>query len=201
MTRHGLRAILNIFYTESSTFYPDWLLYDVYQPLLFVNEQAEFSNGSIFYMPGLAQSWNVSANGYDYTFNLQKNVNFSDGNPLNSYQVWMAMYVWYYLSGNASAWFGGYPIFNMSNADFGQATISLINQSGLINPSTQALAVMTNSSWPIYVSSNDSIVFQLSLPYNQFLGLLETGFGQVFDSQWAMDHGGFGTATAYNSLL
>jgi peptide/nickel transport system substrate-binding protein len=177
------------------------LLYDVYQPLLFVNEQAEFSNGSIFYMPGLAQSWNVSANGYDYTFNLQKNVNFSDGNPLNSYQVWMAMYVWYYLSGNASAWFGGYPIFNMSNADFGQATISLINQSGLINPSTQALAVMTNSSWPIYVSSNDSIVFQLSLPYNQFLGLLETGFGQVFDSQWAMDHGGFGTATAYNSYF
>ena len=124
-------------------------------------------------MPGLAQSWNISANGYDYTFNLQPNVNFSDGNPLNSYQVWMAMYVWYYLSGNASAWFGGYPIFNMSNVNFGQATISLINESGLIDPSTQALALMTNSSWPIYISSNESIVFQLSLPYNQFLGLLE----------------------------
>jgi len=192
---------LNIFYVESSTFYPDWLLYDVYQPLLFVNEQTEFSNGSIFYMPGLAQSWNISANGYDYTFNLQKNVNFSDGNPLNSYQVWLAMYVWYYLSGNASAWFGGYPIFNMSNVNFGQATIAQINQSNLINPSSQLLAMMENSSWPIYVTSPDSIVFQLSVPYNQFLGLLETGFGQVFDAQWALDHGGFGTASTYNSYF
>lgn len=173
----------------------------MYQPLLFINEQTEFSNGSIFYVPGLAQRWNVSANGYDYTFNLVNNVTFSDGNPLNSYQLWMEMYVWYYLSGNASAWFGGYPIFNMSNANFGPTTISLINQSGLINPSAQALAIMENSSWPIYVSSPDSIVFQLSLPYSQFLGLLETGFGQVFDSQWALDHGGFGTPTAYNSFF
>jgi peptide/nickel transport system substrate-binding protein len=192
---------LNILYTESSTFYPDWLLYDVYQPLLFVNEQTEFSNGSIFYVPGLAESWNVSANGYKYTFNLEPNVTFSDGNPLNSYQVWMEMYAWYYLSGNASAWFEGYPIFNMTNVNFGPATMSLINQSGLIEPSSQAIAIMSNSSWPIYVSTNESIVFQLSLPYSQFLGLLETGFGQVFDSQWAMDHGGLGTPTSYDSFF
>ncbi len=166
-----------------------------------MNEQTEFSNGSIFFMPGLADSWSISANGYDYTFNLQPNVKFSDGNPLNSYQVWFDMYSWYYLSGNASAWFGGYPIFNMTSVNFGPATITMINQSGLINPSSQALALMSNSSWPIYVSSNDSIVFQLSVPYNQFLGLLETGFGQVFDSQWVLDNGGLGTPTSYNSYF
>ena len=182
----------------STTFYPDWLLYDVYQPLVFVNEQAEFSNGSIFYVPGLAQSWSTSANGSVYTFNLVPNATFSDGNALNAYQVWMGMYVWYYLSGNASAWFEGYPIINMSNVKFGPATIAMINQSGLINPSSQALSLMSNSSWPIYVTSPDTIVFHLSVPYNQFLGLLVTSFGQIFDVQWALDHGGFGTPTAYN---
>lgn len=152
-------------------------------------------------MPGLAQNWNVSSNGYDYTFNLRPNVNFSDGNPLNSYQIWLSMYVWYYLSGNSSAWFGGYPIFNMSSVNFGASTISVINGSGVIHPSSQILALMENKSWPIYVASNKSIVFQLSLPYGQFLGLLETGFGQVFDAQWALDHGAFGSATDYNSYF
>jgi glutathione transport system substrate-binding protein len=41
----------------------------------------------------------------------------------------------------------------------------------------------------------------MSVPYQQFLGLLETGFGQIFDSQWALDHGGFGTPTSYNSYF
>ncbi len=136
-----------------------------------------------------------------YTMNLMPNVTFSDGNALNSYQVWMNEYVWYYLSGNASAWLGGYPVFNMSNVNFGASTISLINQSGLLNPSSQALAIMSNKSWPIYVTSPNTIVFQMSVPYQQFLGLFATGFGQIFDSQWAMDHGGFGTPSAYNTYF
>ena len=58
----------------------------------------------------------------------------------------------YYLFGNSSSFLWGYPVWNMKNVTFGPATISAINQSGLIHPSQQALNIMENQSWPIYVT-------------------------------------------------
>ncbi len=83
--------------------YPNWLTYTVYQSLVTVNETAKYQQGNIIYTPGLANNWTVSSDGATYTFNLRQNVKFSSGNPLNSYQVWMEMYGYYYLSSNSSA--------------------------------------------------------------------------------------------------
>ena len=96
----------------------------------------------------LAQNWTVSPDGRTYTFNLRQGVNFSDGNPLNAYQVWGEMYGFYYLSFNSSSWMLSYNVFNMSTADFGPATLALMNTSStaLINPSQQLLGIMENSS-------------------------------------------------------
>ena len=38
-------------------------------------------------VPALAKSWDISADGLEYTFNLQENVLFSDGNPFNAEAV------------------------------------------------------------------------------------------------------------------
>ncbi len=113
----------------------------------------------------------------------------------------MEMYGFYYLSGNSSAWMESYDIFNMTGVHFGPDTIALINQSGLINPSPQALAIMENSSWPIYVTGPNTIVFHLQSPFIYFLGIMVVYSGMVFDTQWVMDHGGFGTPTSYNSYF
>jgi peptide/nickel transport system substrate-binding protein len=188
-------------YAFEATPYPVWGEYDVYQPLVVVNLTAEFDEGTIQYLPALAQNWTVSGNGSAYTFNLRQNVTFSNGDPFNAYQVWAQMYAFYYLSDNSSAWLYGYPIFNMSSADFGPATINLLNQSGLINPSAAAVQIMSNSSWPIYVNGPYQITFRLIAPFPYFLGTIVTYAGLIFDVQWVLDHGGFGTPTNFNDYF
>ena len=107
--------------------WPDWGEYSVYQPLVAVNLTAEYNQGVIQYVPGLAQSWNVSSDGSAYTFNLRSGVTFSNGDAFNAYQVWAMMYGDYYLSGNSSYWWENYNIFNMSSVNFGLSTVAAIN--------------------------------------------------------------------------
>ena len=116
--------------------YPNWLDFTVYQPLISVNGNEMYSNGTVTPEPGLASGWTEAANGTTWTFNLQQGVNFSNGDPFNSYQVWGQMYGFYYLTGNASGWASGYTVFNMNNAEFRPATLALMNQSGLIHPNS-----------------------------------------------------------------
>jgi len=173
----------------------------VYQSLVGVNINAEYQSGVIQYTPDLASNWTVSAGGTTFTFNLRQNVTFSDGNPFNAYQVWMEMYGYYYLSGNGTSWLESYPVFDMSNVTFGAATIASINQSGLIHPSQQALAIMSNSSWPIYAPNATQIVFRLKAPFAYFPGTLVAFEGLIFDTQYLLDHGGFGLPTSFNSYF
>jgi len=181
--------------------YPNWLTYTVYQPLITVDPSALYNQGQLKYVPALADWWTQSSDGRTYTFHLRPNVNFSDGNPLNSYQVWSEMYGFYYLSGNSSSFLESYNVFNFSQVTFGPTQIAMLNSSGLIHPSAQALTMMENQNWPIYVTNSTNIVFHLQAPFNYFLGTLVVYIGLIFDTQWLLDHGGFGTASGYNSYF
>jgi peptide/nickel transport system substrate-binding protein len=190
---------LNQLYTVFELPWPNWLFDTVYQPLIYVNQTAQFDTGVIQYLPALAANWSVSNGGSTYTFNLRKDVYFSDGNPFNAYQVWLEMYAFYYLSGNSTSWLESYNLFNMSAVNFGPSTISMINSTGgVVNPSHQTLSIMTNSSWPIYVAGPYQIVFQLKAPFQYFPGLFVAYDGLMFDTQWVLQHGGFGTPTQFN---
>lgn len=180
---------------------PDPLMYDVDQPLVMVNETSELSTGNILFTPGLASNWTASANGSVYTFDLRQNVNFSNGDPFNAYQVWMQMYLIYYLSDYSPVW-SNYPVFNMSNVNFGPNTISLFNQTGngVVDPSPQALSIMMNNSWPMYVTGPYSIVFHLAGPFLWLPAVFSTYVGLIWDSQYVLTHlGGPGTPTAINT--
>jgi len=192
---------LNQLYNIFEVPYPNWLTDTVYQPLVNANLTREYQDGSVQYTPVLAQNWTVSADARTYTFNLRPDVTFSNGDPLNAYQIWMEMYGFYYLSGNSSTWMISYYVFNMSTTNFGPATVALINQSGLINPSPQALSIMQNSSWPIYATGPSTIVFHLKAPFSYFPGVLCCFTGLIFDTQWVLNHGGFGTPTTINSYF
>jgi ABC-type transport system substrate-binding protein len=181
--------------------YPNWLTYTVYQPLITLNASALYGQGTVQYLPVLADNWTQSTDGRTYTFNLRQGVKFSDGNAFNAYQVWAEMYGFYYLSGNSSSFLESYNVFNMSQVNFGPSSIALLNQSGLINPSSAALTMMENQNWPIYVTGPNTIVFHLQAPFNYFLGTLVVYVGLMFDTQWLLDHGGFGTPAQMNTYF
>ncbi len=186
--------------TVSST-WPNWLMYDVYQSLISINESLEYGQGMLQYLPGLAENWTVSPQTNIYTVRLRPNVTFSNGDPMNAFQLWAWDYGQYYIYGNTSNWVSGYDVFDMANVTFGPATIALLNQSGLINPSPRALAVMENSSWPIYVVNPYEIVFRLNGPFQWFLSLLAAEPLLVQDTQYVLEHGGWGTPTNPNSYF
>ena len=192
---------LNQLYAVSLLPWPDWLSTAVYQPLVSVNVTAEYQQGIIQYLPGLADSWSMSSNGTTYTFNLKQNVKFSNGDPFNAYQVWGEMYGFYYLSGNSTAWLESYNLFDMSHVNFGPATIDLMTKSGLVNPSQDLLNIMMNNSWPIYVTDQYTIIFRLAAPFVWFPGALVAFEGFMFDTQYVLQNGGFGTPASFNSYF
>ncbi len=162
-----------------------------------------YSNGTVIPEPGLASSWTEAANGTTWDFNLRQGVSFSNGDPFNSYQVWGQMYGLYYLTGNSSGWASGYTVFNMNTADFGPATLALMNTSktALVNPDSQLLSIMSNSSWPIYVSGPYTLIFNLKAPFLYFPLVWVQFQGLLFDTQYVLNNGGFGTPAAYNSAF
>ncbi len=179
--------------------YPDWLTYTVYQSLVTLDGGALYQNGDVKILPMLATDWSVSADGTVYTFNLRQNIAFSNGDPFNSYQVWGQMYGLYYLSGNSAAFLNGYAVFDMSTAKFGTDTLALMAKSGLVNPTPDLLKIMMDTTWPWYVTSPNQIVFHLKSPFAWFPHTLVAFVGLIFDTQYVLQNGGFGTPVSFNT--
>lgn len=178
--------------------YPVWTEDSVYQTLISFNLYDEQREGVFQLEPELATNWTVSANGETYTFNLRQDVTFSNGDPFNAYVVWTNFYLYYYELGNSTTFWSYLPLFNFSSVDFGPATLNLINQSGLSSPSTQLMALMTNTSWPVYVNGSGSIVFQLLGPYSFFLNSF-SDFSMQTDPMYLLQNGGPGNVTNPNT--
>jgi peptide/nickel transport system substrate-binding protein len=192
---------LNVLYNAwAEVPWPNPMSFAVYQPLVQTNLTAEYKEGKIQFLPGLATNW-TSPDSKTYTFNLRQNVKFSNGDPFNAYQVWGMMYGWYYLSGNSTGWFQSYPVFEMSTANFGPATIALMTKSGVNSPSQDLLNIMMDKSWPIYVADQYTIVFQLMSPFVWFPGTLVGYGGMMYDVQYVLDNGGFGAPPTPNSYF
>jgi len=181
--------------------YPDWLTYTVYQSLVTTNASAEYGPGNVQILPMLATDWTVSSDGTTYTFNLRHNVTFSNGDPFNAYQVWGQMYGLAYLTGNSSSFLNAYNVFDMSTSKFGPATISLMTQSGLASPTQDLLSIMSDTSTPIYVTGPYQIVFHLKAPFGYFPQILVAFVGLIFDTQYVLQNGGFGTPAALNTAF
>jgi len=60
--------------------------------------------------------------------------------------------------------------------------------------------MMSNTSWPVYVTGSNSVVFQLMNPYSFFLNTF-SGFSLQTDPTYLFAHGGPGTPTSPNSYF
>jgi peptide/nickel transport system substrate-binding protein len=181
-------------------FEPAWWEFVVYQPIVTMNVSAEQLNARIQILPALATNWTVSPDGKTYTFNLNPSITFSDGVPVTAYDVWSVFYMQYYMFGNSSTFLYGVPIFNFNNVKFGPATLSMMGQS-INSPSPALMSIMKDSSWPVYVTDQNTIVFQMSVPYADFMNLLVAPYLLVFDATYVMQHGGPGAPGSPNSYF
>jgi len=111
------------------------------------------------------------------------------------------MYGFYYLSGNSSSFLNAYNIFDVSNVTFGPATLALMAQSGLVNPSSGLMSIMMNSNWPIYVTGPYQIVFRMKTGFQWLPHVLASWVGLLFDTQYVLQNGGFGTPVAFNTAF
>ncbi len=73
-----------------------------------------------------------------------------------------------------------------------------MNQSGVVAPNSAMLNIMENKSWPIYVNGPYQIVFQSQAPFIYFPEILPDFIGLLYDVQYVLNNGGFGTVTAVN---
>jgi peptide/nickel transport system substrate-binding protein len=191
----------NILYGYANNGFPAWWEGSVYQTLATVNLTAQQRVGSLQFLPDLATGWTVSPDGTTYTFKIRQGVTFSDGNPFNAYDVWTEFYTWYYLSGNSSSFYQGLAIFDTSKVNFGADTLNLISQSGLASPSQPLLAIMTDSSWPIYVTDAYTIIFRMTLPFSFFINLFAGWEGMMWDPMFVLKNGGPGNAVTINNYF
>jgi peptide/nickel transport system substrate-binding protein len=179
--------------------------YTVYQPLVSIDPNAEYKQGTYTWLPGLASSWTVSPDQTTYTFNIRQNVTFSNGDPLNAYQVWFEMFSSAYILFNSSLISYQYPnIFNSTGVFsslppgpacqgakcFGPSTIQMFITSGLIHPNAQALAYMSDTALPMYVTGPYTLVMHMQVPFQYLLGVLNGLPGMIYDAQYVLEHGG-----------
>jgi ABC-type transport system substrate-binding protein len=195
---------LNELYAFQFVPYPDWLEGTVYQTLVLVNLTAEQQFGifSGVFRPGLASGWNSSADGMTYTFTLRQGVTFSDGNTFNAYTVWAEFFMWYYLDNNSATFWNALHIFNTTGVTFNMQSFgAMVNSSSLSNPSSQLVAVMSNTSMPAYVTSPYTINFRMDTPFPFFINTF-TGFeGMIFDPTYVIAHGGPGSPLSPNPFF
>jgi peptide/nickel transport system substrate-binding protein len=187
---NGGNAGPNLLYGSAD--WPQWGEGSVYQSLITLNLTAEQNNNQIEFLPALASNWTLSADGMTYTFNLRHGVTYSNGDPFNAYDVWTQFYMEYFIYANSSTFWEGSAIFNMTGVKFGLATQAMLNQSGLSSPSGQALAMMSNASWPVYAPDPYTIVYHMNSQFNFFLGTLPGWLGLIFDPYYVLQHGGTG---------
>jgi peptide/nickel transport system substrate-binding protein len=117
--------------------------------------------GTTTVVPMLATSWKSAASGKSWTFNLRKNVKFSDGTPFNAAAVCFNFNRWYNFTGsfqNPSAtyyWqtvFGGFKTYDSKS---GAPKGSLYKSCKVVNDSTATINLTAPSA---------SFIAALSLP-------------------------------------
>lgn len=180
--------------------WPNYMAFTHFQTLVSVNLTSYFKEGRIEFLPCLATSWEISEDGKTYIFHLREGVKFDNGDPFNSYNVWVQFYGFYWLASNGSNFMYGLSLFDVRNVEYGPATVEILNRSGLANPTTEALAIMEDKSWPIYCEGPYKIVFRLAVPFAKefFFGMLTGHQGLLYDAQYLLDHGGYGEPANLN---
>ncbi len=164
---------------------------NIYQGLL------SYKPNSSEIVPMLAESYNVSADGLTYNFELRQNITFSNGDAFNAYVMWYSFYRAAIMAQPAS-----YLI--TVALDTSSVTATMLNQFNTTDniPPQSLLQIMSNSTNAITVTGPFSIQFHLMAPFAAFLGTMTQPQDFAVDPRIVSEHGGVvaGSTNAWMAL-
>lgn len=132
----------------------------VYQALV------AFSNNSTEkFIPLLAQNYLISPDGLTYTFNIRKNITFSNGDPLNAYVFWYSIY-------RSAIMLQSQASLITAALDTTGVTAGMLNQYTSIPPSQSLIQIMRNPALAISVTAPYTLVFHLHRPFAPLMAML-----------------------------
>ncbi|HYB84899.1 MAG TPA: ABC transporter substrate-binding protein [archaeon] len=164
---------------------PAWdVMPNIFQGLLWYN-----GSSTDTFVPVLAQSWTVSADGMTYTFQLRSNVTFSNGDPFNAYVMWYSI-LRAVLMNQGPSWILA------QNIGAGNITDSMLNSMSYATPTSAQIAVMSASSNSVQVLDPHTLQFNLGHgfngpnPYPGFLATLTVPTAAAVDPAVITANGG-----------
>lgn len=118
------------------------VLGDIFEGLIALDAKANL-------MPGVAESWEISEDGTIYTFNIRKNANWSNGEPVTAQDF---VYAWQRLINPATGAQYSFMLYQVKNAqEINTGKITDLNQLGIKAIDDKTLEVELKSSTPYFL--------------------------------------------------
>ncbi|MHA1735751.1 MAG: ABC transporter substrate-binding protein [Candidatus Thorarchaeota archaeon] len=169
-----------------------WIHYNVYETLYTYDWDSADTNPTV---PLLAESYEVSADGLNWTFYLRQGIKFHDGTPFNAscvkYNFERVMKIF---DGWGPAWMFAEPILG------GQMVEDAVYEFG--EGSHEHIEAYENwtAMEPIIVEDDYTVTFRLAYPYAPFLAAITYEVGAIISPTFIEKHGGI-TIGEHNEYL
>lgn len=189
---------------------PGWgIVQQVYQSLINYNQSSYTT-----FVPVLAKSWSVSADGFNYTFVLRQGVHFSNGDPFNAYVMWFSLYRAVVMNQAGSFilqenfWLPGLTYSPGSNESINATNWMKValNTWNFFSPTTPQRAIMATNNQSFQAVDSNTIVLHTgngylgTHPYAFLLASIAGPIASAVDPAFIQAHGGVGNDTA-NSYM
>jgi peptide/nickel transport system substrate-binding protein len=169
------------------------VLLNVYDSLVFYKGE----NASEF-VPNLATSWDISADGTTYTFHIREGVTFHNGDPMTPSDVAYSFQRGLLQGGTASPqWLLTEPFFGVGVYDVAE----VVDPSGALDddqaglaasdPATLADVCQQVQSAIVADDSAGTVTMTLKQAWGPFLATIAQTWGSVMDQKWVAENGGW----------
>lgn len=163
---------------------------NILQALVYYN-----NSDSAHVVPVLASGYTLSPDGLTMTFTMRQGIKFSNGDPVNAYDVWFSYYRSAVMKQSGAFFYG-------AGLDLSGVTAAELNELNSTDntPPASLVPVLTNSSNAITVPDANTVIFHFSKPFPDFFGWCV--YGKVLDPRAIEMHGGVtaGQANSWTNL-
>jgi len=163
---------------------------NVYETLVFYDGEATDK-----FVPQLAESWDVSADGTVYTFNIRSGVKFHNGDDMTPSDVAYSFQRGLLFGGySGPQWLLAEPFFGVGNDDITAIVddfASADDRESLManDPATLVAACETVKSKIVADDAAGTVTMTLAQAWGPFIPTIANGWGSVIDQKWAVENG------------